>query len=102
MNSNEKNKIPTRTSGAGKVISDLFEGFDRTNRPYCNFLLRADDGPILRIQLWGISAQQFGHNFHINNLKGRRVGFRGTLTGTYDEKPTITTELCSIRVGEHE
>ncbi len=102
MTTNERKKIPTRTSGAGKVISDLFEGFDRTNRPYCNFLLRADDGPILRIQVWGVSAQQFGHNFHLNSLKGRRVGFRGLLSGVYDEKPTVVVELCSIRVGGRE
>jgi hypothetical protein len=99
---NEKNKVPTRTSGAGKVISDLYESTDRAGRPFCNFLLRCDDGPIVRLQLWGVSSQQFGHNFHINNLKGRRVGFRGLMSGVYDEKPTITVELCSIRVGEHE
>ena len=102
MNNNEKNKIPTRCSGAGKVVSDLYEGTDSANRPFCNFLVRPDKGPVLRLQLWGISAQQFGHNFHINNLKGRRVGFRGLLSGVYDEKPTVAVELCSIRVGEHE
>jgi hypothetical protein len=99
---NEKTAVPTRCSGAGKVVTDLYEGADRAGRPFCNFLLRCDDGPILRLQLWGVSAQQFGQNFHLNSLKGRRVGFRGTLTGTYDEKPTVTVDLCSLRVGEHE
>ena len=82
------------------IISELYQGKEGNGKPFINFLVRADDGPILRLQLWGVSARQFADTFPADQMKGLRIGFRGRLSGTYDEKPTIVVGLESLRVGE--
>jgi hypothetical protein len=96
---NKRLLAPTRVNGAGQIISELYEGIDRCNKAFCNFLVRADDGPILRLQFWGVSSRQFADNFRTRSLKGLRIEFNGRLSGTYDEKPTVVVTLEAVEVG---
>ena len=94
--------VPTRVSGAGQVISELYEGVDRCEKPFVDFLVLTRDLVDVRILLH-TSEDQFIQAFGAN-LKGRRVEFSGLLRGTYDGdgNPTVESELTELTVGGYE
>lgn len=92
--------IETSVRGAGTVTADIKDGRTRGGMDYANFLVRTDDGNIVRIQFWGYTRESIEALFPAGCERGARVGFHGYLRGTYDEKPTITCRPEDIRTGK--
>ena len=96
---NERLMTITRVSGAGASMTALYEGRAYNDKPYVYFYLHCDDGPTIRVQLWEISVGEFFKSVGYDEIKGRRIEFEGRLSGTYDDVPTVQTELKNIEVG---
>jgi hypothetical protein len=96
--------VPTRVSGAGQVISELYEGVDRCEKPFVDFLVLTRDLVDVRILLWDTSEDQFIQAFGAPELKGRRVEFSGLLRAPYDGdgNPTVESALTDLTVGGYE
>jgi len=81
------------------AISALYEGRAYNDKAFVYFYLRCDDGPVLSVQFWDVSAAEFIKAVGYDDIKARRVELNGMLAGTYEDTPTIVVELGSIEVG---
>lgn len=92
-------KVDTMISGAGIVLTEIFEKEHVPGKGFCNFLVRTDDNNIVRLQFWQNMAQDIYAKAGRAEIKGLRVGFRGRMSGVWQEKPTVVMVADGLRFG---